>query len=567
MTAPIGKFQRGLIPLLVPVGDLTPDAENARKHGDENMEAIRTSLSTFSQVTPVVYWVHQGQRIVIKGNGTFRAANDLGWTHIAATEFEGSEVFARAYAIADNRTAELAEWDAPRLTFQLEAINTHWHEETATEWTPSVVGWDEASLEVVSPRLKKTPEAPAPVPETVDAEFTEVSAGEARGSHIKPGDVYELRSERSGAPTLIHRVMCGDSTQPEDVSMLMAGEKATLLHSDPPYGFGKESDGVANDNLHGGKLDAFQVKWWNACAYHVKDNASAYIWGTAPDLWRLWYRHLDPSVGGGEEPAAVALPHLSIRNEIVWEKGAQPGMSSPDMRCFAPNTERALFLMLGEQEISIDSDNYWEGFEPLRQALEDERTKAGWKNKDVAKVVGVTARMAAHWFEKSQWIMIPEDRYLQLQEAAASSKRPAAEAFSYPYEAIRGVYEELAAQYKAEVSDKFYASRAFFDNVHDSMTEVWSFPRVLGEERHGHATPKPVLMIARAIKSSCPAGEIVLEPFAGSGSTLIAAEETGRRCFTMEIQPEYVATTIGRWEAKTGAKAVLVASREEAAVA
>jgi DNA modification methylase len=539
--AVVGKFQRALIPLLVPVGTLTPDPENARLHGDENMEAIRTSLATFSQVTPIVFWRYANDLIVIKGNGTYRAACELGWSHIAATEFEGSEVFARAYAIADNRTAELAQWDPERLAFQMDSINTQWDAGAEVEWKPAVVGWTAEALEDVAPRKPKESRAEAAAePETIDAEFSEVE------TTIKAGDVFELRAENS---SVVHRVMCGDSTNPEDVSKLVAGEKIALLHADGPYGAGKESDGVANDNLHGPALDAFQVSWWNACAYHLKDNGSAYIWGTAADLWRLWYFHLAPEAEG----LPTVSRGLSIRNEVVWDKGSQPGMSSDEMRCFAPSTERALFLMLGDQELSIDSDQYWDGWEPLRQALEDERTKAGWKDKDVAKIVGLSVRMASHWFGKSQWLMIPEDRYLQLQQAGRS-----ADAFQYPYEALRGVYDQLRTQYDAEVRAPFYASRTFFDNAHDNMTEVWSFPRVVGEERHGHATPKPVLMIARAIKSSCPPGEIVLEPFSGSGSTLIAAEETGRRCFTMELQPKYVATTIARWEAKTGSKAVLV---------
>jgi hypothetical protein len=52
---------------------------------------------------------------------------------------------------------------------------------------------------------------------------------------------------------------------------------------------GKENDGVQNDNLYAEKLDAFQMEWWKAVRPHVEDNGSAYIWGNAPDLWRLWY--------------------------------------------------------------------------------------------------------------------------------------------------------------------------------------------------------------------------------------------------------------------------------------
>ena len=90
------------------------------------------------------------------------------------------------------------------------------------------------------------------------------------------------------------------------------------------------------------------------------------------------------------------------------------------------------------------------------------------------------------------------------------------------------------------------------------MSDVWRFDRVKGEERHGHATPKPVQMMARVMKSSLPKGGLVVEPFGGSGSTLIGAEQTGRVCYTMELTPQYVDTIVKRWEALTGQKAQLL---------
>lgn len=89
------------------------------------------------------------------------------------------------------------------------------------------------------------------------------------------------------------------------------------------------------------------------------------------------------------------------------------------------------------------------------------------------------------------------------------------------------------------------------------MTDVWSFPRVQGVDRHGHATPKPVEMIDRALRSSCEAGSIVVEPFGGSGSTLISAERTGRRGVMMELVPDWVDVIVKRWEEFTGKKAEL----------
>ena len=84
------------------------------------------------------------------------------------------------------------------------------------------------------------------------------------------------------------------------------------------------------------------------------------------------------------------------------------------------------------------------------------------------------------------------------------------------------------------------------------MTDVWRYPRVIGAERFGHATPKPVAMLARAITSSTPPGALVFEPFAGTGSTLIAADDTGRVCYTMELHPPYVDTAVLRWQLRTG---------------
>jgi len=92
-------------------------------------------------------------------------------------------------------------------------------------------------------------------------------------------------------------------------------------------------------------------------------------------------------------------------------------------------------------------------------------------------------------------------------------------------------------------------TRAWFDNSHDNMMEVWRFPRVSGDDRHGHATPKPVAMIVRAIRSSCPPGGVVLEPFGGSGTTLIAAADCGRVCRMMEITPKYCDVIRRRWTA------------------
>jgi len=101
------------------IADLSIDPANARKHSQRNLEAITASLRRFGQQKPIVI---DKANVVRAGNGTLEAARQLGWETIEAvqTDLTGSE--ASAYAIADNRTAELAEWDDDILKATLEAL-------------------------------------------------------------------------------------------------------------------------------------------------------------------------------------------------------------------------------------------------------------------------------------------------------------------------------------------------------------------------------------------------------------------------------------------------------------
>jgi ParB-like chromosome segregation protein Spo0J len=101
------------------IADLSEDPANARKHGPTNLEAIKASLRAYGQRKPIVV-TESG--VVLAGNGTLRAAKALGWTDIATVPADLDGVEARGFAIADNRTAELAEWDEDVLAATLSAI-------------------------------------------------------------------------------------------------------------------------------------------------------------------------------------------------------------------------------------------------------------------------------------------------------------------------------------------------------------------------------------------------------------------------------------------------------------
>ena len=103
----------------IDISELACDPANVRAHDSKNLDAIKGSLKRFGQQKPIVI---DGKGIVIAGNGTLTAARALGWDaiNVVRTELAGSE--ATAYAIADNRTAELAEWDDEALAKQLSAL-------------------------------------------------------------------------------------------------------------------------------------------------------------------------------------------------------------------------------------------------------------------------------------------------------------------------------------------------------------------------------------------------------------------------------------------------------------
>ena len=99
---------KALHPLVLNVGELTLDSENARSHDERNIKIIADSLKRFRQRKPIV--VQKGGK-VRAGNGTLTAAKSLGWTQIAAVIIDEPDSDASAFAITDNRTSELAEWD------------------------------------------------------------------------------------------------------------------------------------------------------------------------------------------------------------------------------------------------------------------------------------------------------------------------------------------------------------------------------------------------------------------------------------------------------------------------
>lgn len=152
---------------LVPMDSIAPDPANARQHPEANLDAVRGSLLAFGQQKPVVV---DGRGVIVAGNGLYLAARQLKWPKIAAvrTTLRGADRM--AFALADNRTAELAEWDEEALLRQLQEL------EDQTDL--SALGFDEEELARLLSEAEATPtwdEALARVPEGERHPFQEMT--------------------------------------------------------------------------------------------------------------------------------------------------------------------------------------------------------------------------------------------------------------------------------------------------------------------------------------------------------------------------------------------------------
>ena len=208
------------------VAELLLDPSNVRKHDRKNLDAIKASLKKFGQQKPIVI---DAEGIVLAGNGTLTAARELGWTEIEVTRTELTGSAATAFAIADNRSAELATWDQEQLEKVIASLNVEDAELTlATGFDPKEIDAMINSSEVTEDEVPEPPADPI----------------------TKPGDLWLLGD---------HRILCGDSTKAEDVERLMAGEKAGGIVTDPPYGIGidGQKESVCKNPKHNRKAHAF----------------------------------------------------------------------------------------------------------------------------------------------------------------------------------------------------------------------------------------------------------------------------------------------------------------------
>lgn len=495
----------------------------ALKPGDPEFEKIARSIEEFGYVDPVII---NKDGTIIGGHQRCQVLKSLGFTEIKCVIVDLDKNKEKALNIALNKIT--GAWDNDKLKDLLIDLDK-------SDLDATLTGFDSDELAKIIGDIELEED-----PLNDDQDFDQDQAEddlEKEGVKTQPGDIWLLGD---------NRLLCGDSTKKEDITRLMNGEKADLVFTDPPYGMKKAADGVLNDNLNYDDLLEFNKKWVPISFDALGDVGSWYCWGIDEVLMDLYAFILRPMKKKDE---------ITWRNLITWDKGHGQGENSEQHRQYATADEKCLFVVKGVQGFNTNSDHYFEGFEPIRKYLYDSRMAMGWDIPTMKRAVGHSDISLDHWTSPSQWTMPTRDVYEKMQAAAESQRQEK----GLQNDAFMRSYDDLNREY-LRIKEQFKATFAYFDNTHDNMTNVWHFERTSQKEREltgGHATPKPLDLCARAIISSCKKGGLVLDLFGGSGSTLIASQQNGRRCYMNELSPKYCDVIIKRWQHLTGKDAIL----------
>jgi len=384
---------------------LTAYPKNARKHSPEQIGLICKSIEKFGFTKPVLV---NEERQILAGHGAWMAAKKLELETIPVLVISGlSKQNQQAYVLADNKIAERSSWDVDILAVELKDL-------MGGSFDPLEIGFTDKEL---NEYLSGAGGGKSGADDIPDLPKKAIS---------KPGDIWLLGK---------HKIICGDSTDPDTVKALLGDEKPHLMVTDPPYGveydadwrnhaLRKDGSPIAGRAI--GKVENDDRCDWSA-AWALFPGDVAYVWHAGNKAHTV----ADSLINNG----------FNIRAQIIWSKS----------------------------NMVIGRGDYHPKHEPCWYCV-----KKGAKG---------------HW--------------------AGDRKQ----------------------------------------------TTVWDIDKPQKSET-GHSTQKPVECMRRPIKNNSIPGDLVYEPFSGSGTTVIACEETDRVCRAIELNPLYVDLCVTRWESFSGKKAV-----------
>ena len=374
--------------VMMNIDEIIPYENNPRKN-DDAVEAVANSIKNFGFKSPIVV---DANKVIVNGHTRLKASKLLGLTMVPVIiASDLTEEQCRALRLADNKTAEIASWDKKLLMQELESIDWEGLEMDMTDFGFDNI-FDSKPQEVTHDDFEEGQYIPAT-------------------PYSMQGDVYLLGR---------HRIMCGDSTNPEMVKILLNGNKADMIFTDPPYNVNYEgSDGqsIQNDNMGNEEFYNFLLSVYKNMFDSIKEGGSIYV--CHADSEGLNFRKAFIDAG------------FKLAQCLIWVKNS---------------------FTMGRQ------DYQWQ-HEPILY---------GWKPG------------AGHYF----------------------------------------------------VDDR-------------SLSTVWFYDKPKHNDLH--PTMKPLELVGQGINNGSLLGQLVLDLFGGSGSTLIACEQAGRTNYSMELDEKYADVIVKRF--------------------
>ena len=407
------------------VDSLVPFARNSRTHSDEQVAQVAASIREWGWTNPVLI-AEDGT--IIAGHARVLAARKLALDEVPVMVARGwSEAQIRAYVIADNKLALNAGWDLDALAAEITDLQQIGFDLSLTgfgddELKDLVIGGENAPNDGLTGE-DDIPEPPAqPV--------------------TRRGDLWLLGK---------HRLLCGDSTSPEDVTRLMNGELAQLFATDPPYLVDYDGTNHPTNKKDSKRRNQIRNKNWSGEYVEQKhwDDSSR-----GPQFYEAFMR--------------VAIDH-AIDEDAAWY-------------CWHASRRQAML------------ESVWDQFDVLHHQ------QIIW-----AKSRPVLTRSVMLW-----------------------------------------AHEPCLFGWRRGKKPRI--NREGFENW---PTTVWNIPSAEIETRD-HPTSKPVRLFTLPMELHTKPGDLCYEPFAGSGSQLIAGERTGRRVYGMELSEAFCDVVVHRWQAFTG---------------
>jgi DNA modification methylase len=432
---------------LRPITSIRPYENNPRIN-DQAVDAVAASLREFGFRQPIVV---DAEGVIIVGHVRYLAALKLGLEKVpvhVAKDLTAEQI--QAYRIADNKTADLSDWNYDLLPIELADLQ-------AKDYDLSLLGFNQDELaSLLDPGIKDGLCDPNEVPAPPDEATT------------RPGDLYVLGD---------HRLLCGDAGKPEDVDRLLDGAKIHLVNTDCPYNVRVEP---RSNNAIAAGLSSFAGP-----KHHQKFDVK---------------RHPEKS-----KPTATKLraKDRPLANDFVSEEAFNQMLLAwfgNLARVLLPG--RSFYIFGGYANLG----NY----------------------PPALKACGLYFSQAIVW-NKLHPVLTRKD--------------------------FMGCFEIAFYGWKEGAGHEFFGP--------SNALDLWEVKKV-NPQSMIHLTEKPTDLAVKAMQYSSRAGENILDLFGGSGSTLIAAQQTGRRCYMMELDPLYADVIVQRFEKFSGKKAERISAKKKA---